>query len=81
MSRILYVTFANQNSPNGIGGLVEEFKTDGTFIKRFIDKSTVTTPQGNLDLPWSVALAPASFGKFGGDLLVENIGGDGWVNA
>jgi uncharacterized protein (TIGR03118 family) len=78
---ILYVTFANQNSPNGIGGLVDEFKTDGTFIKRLIDNSKATTPHGNLDLPWGVALAPASFGKFCGDLLVRNNGGDGWINA
>ena len=27
---------------------------------------------GNLAAPWGVALAPADFGKFGGDLLVGN---------
>ena len=33
-----------------------------------------------LDAPWGLALAPASFGRFGGDLLVGNFG-DGRINA
>src|SRR5882762_10106706 len=35
---------------------------------------------GNLNAPWGVAIAPASFGAFGGDLLVGNFG-DGTINA
>ena len=76
---ILYATFANQNNP--LGGIVDEFNPDGTFIKRLIDDSTATTPHGHLDQPWGIALAPSTFGPFGGDLLVGNNGGDGWINA
>jgi uncharacterized protein (TIGR03118 family) len=33
-----------------------------------------------LNAPWGIALAPRSFGRFGGDLLVGNFG-DGRINA
>jgi hypothetical protein len=78
---VLFVTFANQNTLNGVGGIVDEFKTDGTFIKRLIDDSAGSTAHGHLDLPWGVALAPTGFRQFGGDLLVGNNGGDVWINA
>ena len=35
---------------------------------------------GQLNAPWGLALAPAGFGPFGGDLLVGNFG-DGRINA
>lgn len=35
---------------------------------------------GNLNAPWGVAFAPASFGDFSGDLLVGNFG-NGMINA
>ena len=35
---------------------------------------------GALNAPWGLALAPRSFGRFGGDLLVGNFG-DGRINA
>ena len=72
---ILYVTFVNPNNP--IGGIVDEFKTDGTFITRLI------TDDGgaHLDTPWGLAIAPKGWGQFGGDLLVGNNDGDGTINA
>ena len=45
----------------------------GTLQKRFAS-------QGTLNSPWGVVLAPASFGVFGGALLVGNFG-DGRINA
>jgi uncharacterized protein (TIGR03118 family) len=75
----LYATFANPG--NTLGGIVDEFTASGTFIKRLIDNSGATTPHGNLDQPWGITLAPTTFGQFGGDLLVGNNGGDGWINA
>jgi uncharacterized protein (TIGR03118 family) len=72
---ILYVTFVNPNDP--LGGIVDEFKTDGTFITRLI-----TDPGGaHLDTPWGLAIAPTGWGQFGGDLLVGNNDGDGTINA
>lgn len=54
-------------------GYVDEFNTDGSFSKRLISG-------GVLNSPWGMALAPAGFGDFGGDLLVGNFG-DGLINA
>jgi sugar lactone lactonase YvrE len=72
---LLYVTYTNQNVPSG--GIVDVFNPDGTFIKRLIDDPTGK----RLDNPWGLAIAPANFGKFGGDLLVGNNGGNNWINA
>jgi uncharacterized protein (TIGR03118 family) len=75
LNGLLYVTYTNQNIPSG--GIVDVFKPDGTFVNRLIDD-----PAGNwLDNPWGLAIAPAGFGKFGGDLLVGNNGGNFWINA
>jgi uncharacterized protein (TIGR03118 family) len=72
---LLYVTYTNQAIP--LGGIVDVFKTDGTFVKRLIDD-----PNGFwLANPWGLAIAPKSFNEFGGDLLVGNNGGNGWINA
>jgi uncharacterized protein (TIGR03118 family) len=35
---------------------------------------------GQLNAPWGIALAPANFGAFSGDLLIGNFG-DGQINA
>jgi uncharacterized protein (TIGR03118 family) len=71
----LFVTYANPNNP--IGGVVDEFNTNGSLITRLI-----TDPSGtHLDSPWGLAIAPAGWGPFGGDLLIGNNGGDGTINA
>ena len=58
-------------------GAVAEFSESGTF------KSMSTpTADNKLASPWGIALAPMSFGKFGGDLLVGNFAfGDSVINA
>jgi uncharacterized protein (TIGR03118 family) len=71
---ILYVTFANQA---GSGGIVDEFTTNGTFIKTLINDTAGT----HLDAPWGMAIAPKGWGQFGGDLLVGNNDGPGEINA
>jgi len=74
----LYVSFAEQDAAlhddvAGQGnGFVDVFTNDGAFVKRLITR-------GQLNSPWGLALAPAGFGKFGGDLLVGNFG-DGNIN-
>ena len=71
----LFVTYANPNV--ALGGIVDEFSTSGTFVGRLI-----TDPTGEvLQSPWGVALAPAGWGQFGGDLLIGNDAGDGTINA
>ena len=74
----LYVEYdpvaANGMPLPGMGhGVVDVFDTSGNFLERL-------TSHGQLDDPWGIALAPSSFGKFGGDLLIGNFG-DGEINA
>jgi uncharacterized protein (TIGR03118 family) len=69
----LYVTFAKQDAMRhddvaGRGhGFVDVFSNDGAFVRRLVTR-------GALDSPWGLALAPAGFGQFSGDLLVGNFG-------
>ncbi|MGC1720175.1 MAG: TIGR03118 family protein, partial [Isosphaeraceae bacterium] len=75
LNGMLYVTYTNQSIPSG--GIVDKYKPDGTFVGRLIND-----PTGKwLDNPWGLTIAPQSFGKFGGDLLVGNNGGNYWINA
>jgi uncharacterized protein (TIGR03118 family) len=75
----LFVTYAMQNAAKhddvaGAGnGFVDVFDTNGNLLQRFAS-------QGTLNSPWAVTQAPASFGDFGGDILVGNFG-DGTINA
>jgi uncharacterized protein (TIGR03118 family) len=75
----LYVTFALQDQDKeddvaGPGhGFVDVFDLNGNKIKRLISHS-------ELNSPWGLALAPANFGAFSGDLLVGNFG-NGHINA
>jgi uncharacterized protein (TIGR03118 family) len=69
----LYVTYENETSG---GGVIDKFDFNGNFVSRFTDN-----PDGGpLDSPWGVVLAPATFGTFGGALLVGNEG-DGHISA
>jgi len=76
----LYVTYAKQKQPDrhddeaGPGnGFVDVYDTSGHLLKRLVSR-------GDLNSPWGLALAPKSFGAFGGDLLVGNFG-DGAIHA
>ena len=74
----LYVSFAKQDATlhddvAGSGhGFVDVFTNNGKFVRRLVSR-------GALDSPWGMTLAPASFGRFGGDLLVGNFG-NGLIN-
>jgi len=74
----IYVTYAQVSTTAfesvGAGlGYVDEFDSNGNFIARVVSQSV-------LNAPWGMALAPAGFGSFGGDLLIGNFG-DGVINA
>jgi uncharacterized protein (TIGR03118 family) len=75
----LYVTYAKLNAARtdvvpGLGnGYVDVYNNSGTLLTRF-------AANAHLNAPWGVALAPASFGQYGGDLLVANHG-DGTIAA
>ncbi|HEY7397289.1 MAG TPA: TIGR03118 family protein [Gaiellaceae bacterium] len=55
------------------GGYVDEYDLDGRLLRH-------VGALGHLNAPWGLALAPGSFGRYGGDLLVGNFG-DGRINA
>jgi uncharacterized protein (TIGR03118 family) len=77
LSGNLFVTYAQQdkaahNDVAGGGlGYVDEFDRDGKLIARVASRGKKRAP---LNVPWGLAIAPASFGGFGGDLLVGNFG-------
>jgi uncharacterized protein (TIGR03118 family) len=69
----MYVTYENNTTG---GGAVDVFDLNGNLLQQL----TKNGAGGPLSHPWGLALAPAGFGKFGGDLLVGNEG-DGQINA
>jgi uncharacterized protein (TIGR03118 family) len=75
----LYVTFANRQPGDrdetaGKGlGFVDVFDTSGHLLRRLVSN-------GHLNAPWGLAIAPQSWGRFAGALLVGNFG-DGEINA
>jgi uncharacterized protein (TIGR03118 family) len=74
----LFVTFAMQDDTKHddvagqSNGFVDEFDLEGHLLHR-------VASGGPLDSPWGLAIAPSSFGRFAGDLLVGNFG-DGTIN-
>ncbi|HWA84723.1 MAG TPA: TIGR03118 family protein [Opitutus sp.] len=74
----LYVTYAHTSDEvgeeqAGAGlGVVDAYDLNGNLLQR-------VAAGGPLNAPWGVTVAPAGFGKFGGDLLVGNFG-DGTIN-
>jgi len=74
----LYVTFAQQDDmkhddvAGAHHGFVDAFTLNGKEIAQ-------VEAGGKLNSPWGLAIAPASFGSFAGDLLVGNFG-DGRIN-
>ena len=73
----LFVTYVGRAPVNGnddpTGGYVDEFDLQGRLVAH-------VARMGVLNEPWGLAIAPASFGRYSGDLLVANFG-DGHVNA
>jgi uncharacterized protein (TIGR03118 family) len=73
----LFVAYAQQdaakkNAVAGGGlGYVDEYSPDGTLIMRVASKGKPNAP---LNAPWGLAMAPANFGAYSGDLLVGNFG-------
>jgi uncharacterized protein (TIGR03118 family) len=69
----LYVTYARQNAAKhddvaGAGhGFVDVFNTSGKLVRRL-------QRGGFLNSPWGVAVAPSSWGRLAGDILVGQFG-------
>jgi uncharacterized protein (TIGR03118 family) len=71
----VFVAYALRTATGNVpgNGMVSVFDTAGNFVAR-------VATGGNLNAPWGVAIAPASFGVFSNDLLIGNFG-DGHINA
>jgi uncharacterized protein (TIGR03118 family) len=75
----LFVTYAKQDKMAhddvaGPGhGFVDVYDLEGNLLRRFASRH-------ELDSPWGVAVAPATFGQFAGDILIGNFG-NGHINA
>jgi uncharacterized protein (TIGR03118 family) len=75
----VYVSYAKQDADaeDEIAGhnlgFVDKYTDFGQTVQRIASR-------GNLDAPWGLAIAPASFGKYAGALLVGNFG-DGKIGA
>jgi uncharacterized protein (TIGR03118 family) len=78
----IYVSYGRQNAAKnnvvpGTGfGVVDVYSVDGVLLKHLVSNGA-SSP---LNEPWGLAIAPAGFGPFAGDLLVGNLG-NGWINA
>jgi uncharacterized protein (TIGR03118 family) len=74
----IFVTYAKPDPKTGRAtrghglGFVDEYTVDGKLITRVASR-------GNLNAPWALTLAPASWGEPAGTVLVGNFG-DGHVN-
>ena len=69
----VYVAYAPAGHANQIDatageGAVAVFDEGGNFVQQLVGSS----PSDMLASPWGMAIAPAGFGPFGGDLLVGN---------
>ncbi len=77
--RNLHVTFARKgpgkddDAARPGNGFVEIFSPNCDLLQRPVSR-------GRLDSPWAVTMAPSSFGAFGSDILVGNLG-NGHINA
>lgn len=75
----LFVAYAkkdaagNDDAPGAGNGFIDVFSPSGDLVER-------VASGGALNSPWGMAVAPQSFGSFGGALLVGN-NGDGRINA
>ena len=79
----IFVTYAKQDAtahddvPVPGQAYVDEFTPDGQLVAHIVNSGKKNAP---LNAPWGLALAPADFGVFAGDLLVGNFG-NGRVSA
>ena len=84
VNRVVFVMFAKRDdsggeeSPGRGRGLIDVFDPETGAFHRFATGKDAGGRLTQIDAPWGVALAPLTFGKHGGELLVGNFG-DGTI--
>ena len=79
LNGLIYVTYAKQNAEKhddvaGAGhGFIDVFTVNGFRVERLASRDA-------LNSPWGLTIAPSTFGRFAGALLVGDFG-DGRINA
>jgi uncharacterized protein (TIGR03118 family) len=77
LNGFVYVSYAVKNGKDELDGpglgIVDRYDLNGNFQGRI-------ATGGDLNAPWGMVIAPASFPLFGGDLIVGNFG-DGKIHA
>jgi uncharacterized protein (TIGR03118 family) len=74
----VFVTYGLQDAnkmidvPGAGHGFVDEFNTNGQLERRIASRGTLSSP-------WGAVMAPRSWGKYAGKLLIGNLG-DGHIN-
>jgi uncharacterized protein (TIGR03118 family) len=78
----IYISYGKRNAqrtdvlPGAGFGVVDVYSVNGVLLHHLVSNG----PASPLNEPWGLAIAPAGFGPFAGDLLVGNLG-NGWINA
>jgi uncharacterized protein (TIGR03118 family) len=81
---VVFVMFAKRDdaggaeSPGRGRGLIDVFDPETGAFHRFATGTDAGGELADIDAPWGVAMAPLTFGRHGGDLLVGNFG-DGTI--
>lgn len=69
----VYVTFVSTSGFGTMGGVVDVFNEDGTFVKHLVSDP-------HLNHPWGLAVAPSNFGPLSNALLISNNTSTGTIN-
>ncbi|MBI3853609.1 MAG: TIGR03118 family protein [Verrucomicrobia bacterium] len=69
----VFVMFAKHEAGDG-RGLIDVFEPETGAFHRFATGTDAGGKLAQINSPWGIALAPKTFGKHGGDLLVGNFG-------
>ena len=90
LSGKLYVTYAKQDNPANAmddvagpgNGYVDVYDFTGKLLQHLVSGGPgfFGAPGAPLNSPWGIAIAPTTFGKYAGALLVGNFG-DGTISA
>ncbi len=69
----VFVMFSPHDEGHG-HGFIDTFNPETGAFDRFVTGSDAGGQLHDIDMPWGIAIAPNSFGRHGGELLIGNFG-------